>query len=89
MAFVIAEPCVGVKDTACVDVCPVDAIHPRGDEHESGSTAQLYIDPENCICCSACVSVCPVQAIFAEAELPKQWHGFAEVNARWFTTAKK
>jgi len=26
MAYVIAEPCIGTKDTACADVCPVDAI---------------------------------------------------------------
>ena len=26
MAYVIAEPCIGVKDTSCVEVCPVDAI---------------------------------------------------------------
>ena len=25
MAYVIAEPCTGTKDTACVDVCPVTA----------------------------------------------------------------
>jgi NAD-dependent dihydropyrimidine dehydrogenase PreA subunit len=31
MAFVIAEPCIGVKDTACVDACPVDCIHPKKD----------------------------------------------------------
>ncbi len=29
MAYVIAEPCIGTKDSACVDVCPVDCIHPR------------------------------------------------------------
>ena len=34
MAYVIAEPCIGTKDTACVDVCPVDCIHPRKDEPE-------------------------------------------------------
>lgn len=27
MAYVIAEPCVGVKDTACVSACPVDCIY--------------------------------------------------------------
>jgi NAD-dependent dihydropyrimidine dehydrogenase PreA subunit len=32
MAYIIAEPCIGTKDTACVDVCPVDCIHPRKDE---------------------------------------------------------
>ncbi len=26
MAYVIAEPCIDVKDRACVDVCPVKAI---------------------------------------------------------------
>ncbi|MGH9582863.1 MAG: ferredoxin, partial [Bryobacteraceae bacterium] len=24
MAYVIAEPCIGTKDSACVDACPVD-----------------------------------------------------------------
>ncbi|MFQ6673658.1 MAG: ferredoxin, partial [Fidelibacterota bacterium] len=32
MAYIITEPCVGVCDTACVDVCPVDCIHPTKDE---------------------------------------------------------
>ena len=26
MAYVIAEPCVGTKDKACVPACPVDCI---------------------------------------------------------------
>ena len=25
MAHVITEPCIGTKDTACVEVCPVEA----------------------------------------------------------------
>jgi NAD-dependent dihydropyrimidine dehydrogenase PreA subunit len=25
---VITFPCIGVKDASCVDVCPVDCIHP-------------------------------------------------------------
>ncbi len=29
MAYVIAEPGIGTKDTACVDACPVDCIHPK------------------------------------------------------------
>ena len=28
MTYVITQPCVGVKDGSCVDVCPVDCIHP-------------------------------------------------------------
>lgn len=64
MAYVIAEPCIGVKDTACVDVCPVDCIHPRKDEADFAEAPQLYIDPDECIDCGACVPVCPVSAIF-------------------------
>ncbi len=29
MAYVIAEPRIGTKDTACVDACPVDCTTPR------------------------------------------------------------
>ncbi|MCY3542960.1 MAG: ferredoxin, partial [Chloroflexi bacterium] len=27
MTYIIAEPCVDLKDSACVDVCPVDCIY--------------------------------------------------------------
>ena len=27
MTYVIAEPCIDVKDKACVEVCPVDCIY--------------------------------------------------------------
>jgi NAD-dependent dihydropyrimidine dehydrogenase PreA subunit len=69
MAFVIAEPCIGTKDTACVDACPVDCIHPKKnttyDDARPGfdEIPQLYIDPVECIDCGACVPVCPVSAI--------------------------
>ena len=55
MAYVIAEPCVGVKDTACVDACPVDCIHPKKDASDFDTETQLYIDPMECIDCGACV----------------------------------
>ena len=32
MAYIITEPCVGVKDAACVDVCPVDCIYTTDDD---------------------------------------------------------
>ncbi len=80
MAYVIAEPCIGVKDTACVDACPVDCIHPRRNEVSFDTERMLYIDPVECIDCGACVPVCPVSAIFAESDLPDQWAEYAEVN---------
>ncbi|HKT13349.1 MAG TPA: ferredoxin family protein [Terriglobia bacterium] len=81
MAYVIAEPCIGTKDTACVDVCPVDCIHPRKDEAGFGEATQLYINPDECIDCGACVPVCPVSAIFPKDDLPDKWAHFAKLNA--------
>jgi len=64
MTFIITDPCIGTKDTACVDVCPVDCIHPKKDEPEFEQTTMLYIHPEECIDCGACVPACPVTAIY-------------------------
>ena len=81
MAYVIAEPCIGVKDTACVDACPVDCIHPKKDESGFAEAVQLYINPSECIDCGACASVCPVSAIFAADDLPEKWASFQQKNA--------
>jgi NAD-dependent dihydropyrimidine dehydrogenase PreA subunit len=84
MAYVIAEPCIGTKDSACVDVCPVDCIHPRKDEAEFEAATQLYINPDECIDCGACVPVCPVTAIFALEDLPEKWTSYTKINADYF-----
>ena len=84
MAYIIAEPCVGTKDTACVEVCPVDCIHPTKDSDKFEAAKQLYIDPETCIDCGACEPVCPVTAIFPEEELPDKWNEYIETNAQYF-----
>ena len=73
MAYIIAEPCIGTKDTACVDACPVDCIHPKKDEDGHAEADQLFIDPVECIDCGACVPACPVSAIFAQDDLPEKW----------------
>ena len=78
MPYVIAEPCVGVKDKSCVAVCPVDCIHGTDDDD------QLYIDPAECIDCGLCEPECPVDAIFMEDEVPEQWKSFIEKNAEYF-----
>ena len=81
MAYVIAEPCIGTKDSACVDACPVDCIHPKKDEAGHGEADQLFIDPVECIDCGACVPVCPVSAIYAGDDLPEKWAAYQEKNA--------
>ncbi|WP_395140556.1 ferredoxin family protein, partial [Armatimonas sp.] len=67
MPYVIAEPCVGVKDKSCVAVCPVDCIHGGDDDN------QLFIDPVECIDCGLCEPECPVDAIFMDDEVPEKW----------------
>ena len=84
MAYVIAEPCAGTKDTACVDVCPVDCIHPRKDEPQFEAEKQLYINPSECIDCGACVPACPVEAIYPLDETPAAWSSFIGRNAAYY-----
>ena len=84
MAHVIAEPCIGTKNTACVAVCPTDAIHPRPDESDFPALDQLFIDPSSCIDCAQCVAVCPVNAIFQQNDLPPEWASYIEKNADYY-----
>ena len=87
MAYVIAEPCIGTKDNSCVEVCPVDCIHPTPDEPDYDAVEQLYIDPDECIDCDACVEACPVDACFAEDQLPEEWEKYIQINAEYYARA--
>jgi NAD-dependent dihydropyrimidine dehydrogenase PreA subunit len=78
VAYVIVQPCIGVKDASCVEVCPVDCIH------TDDAADMYYIDPDECIDCGACVDPCPVDAIFPEDEVPEQWRDFIKINADYF-----
>ena len=84
LAYIICEPCIGTKDTACVDVCPVDCIHPRKDEPGFAAAEMLYIHPDECIDCGACVPACPVEAIFSLDETPSKWTSFIATNERYY-----
>jgi NAD-dependent dihydropyrimidine dehydrogenase PreA subunit len=87
MTHIIGSPCIGTKDTGCVDVCPVDCIHPRKDEPDFESEEMLYIDPETCIDCGLCVDECPVSAIWPEEEVPEEEQKYFQINADYY--AKK
>ena len=76
MTYVIAQPCVDVKDRACVEECPVDCIYEGG--------RSLYIHPDECVDCGACEPVCPVEAIYYEDDLPSAWAGYLRDNADFF-----
>jgi ferredoxin len=77
MTYIIAEPCINLKDRSCVDVCPVDCIYEGED--------QLYIHPDECIDCGACVPECPVDAIFIDEEVPTEWASYIAKNRDVFT----
>jgi NAD-dependent dihydropyrimidine dehydrogenase PreA subunit len=76
VTYVIAQPCVDVKDKACIEECPVDCIY-EGER-------SLYIHPDECVDCGACEPVCPVEAIFYEDDTPEQWKDFYKANVEFF-----
>ncbi|HLE97233.1 MAG TPA: ferredoxin family protein [Candidatus Thermoplasmatota archaeon] len=84
MTRVIVQPCIGVKSGECVDVCPVDCIHPTKDEPDFANVDMLFINPEECIDCGACEAVCPVEAIFPDDSLPAGQEEFTAKNAAYF-----
>lgn len=84
MAYVIAEPCIGTKDNACVDACPVDCIHPKPDEAGHAESEQLFIDPVECIDCGACVPVCTSDSIKPVEDLTEEQQEFIASNAAFF-----
>ena len=76
MTYVIAQPCVDLKDRACVDECPVDCIYE--------GKRMLYIHPDECVDCGACEPVCPVEAIFYEDDTPEEWKAYYDANVHFF-----
>ena len=82
MAYVIAEPCINTKDTACVEVCPVDCIYEYTGEDRDTWPNQLYIDPEECIDCGVCEPECPWEAIFEDEQVPEVFREDIALNAR-------
>jgi len=76
VTYVIALPCVDIKDRACVDECPVDCIYE--------GNRMLYINPEECVDCGACEPVCPVEAIYYEDDVPPENSEYLDVNANFF-----
>ena len=78
MTYIIAEPCINVKDGDCIDVCPVDCIYTTEEAN------MMYINPEECIDCAACEPVCPVTAIFSEDAVPGDQQEFIAINYDYF-----
>jgi ferredoxin len=84
MTYVITDPCNGTKDGSCIEVCPVDCIHPTPGEAGFADQEMLHIDPRVCIDCDACLSACPVSAILPAEEVPAIWRRYIDLNAAYF-----
>lgn len=91
MAYVVTEPCIGTKDRACVEVCPVDCFYNNADgtlnqkvgkePAKDGDVGMLVIHPDECIHCGACEPECPVDAIFEDDDVPEKMKEYVELNA--------
>ena len=66
MTYAIAGSCT--KDTDCLDVCPVDAIHPNPNDPAFTEAGQLHINADTCIACGSCFRVCTGGAVFLRDE---------------------
>ena len=82
MTHVITRSCC--NDASCVEVCPVDCIHPTPDEPGYARAEMLYNDPETCIDCAACIDVCPVSAIVPDEDLEPGDDRYLRINAAWY-----
>ena len=74
MPHVITEKCLGEQYASCVDVCPVDCIHPGPYKGEPF----MVIDPLTCIDCGLCLPECPVNAIVPNIEASPE---YTRINA--------
>ena len=80
MTHIVTRLCL--RDTACIDVCPVECMVLGVPEAE---WPWLYIDPDTCIDCGACVPECPYEAIFPEEDVPFDHEA---LPGQWITNTK-
>jgi len=80
MTHIVTRLCL--RDTACIDVCPVECMVLGIPEQE---WPWLYIDPDTCIDCGACVPECPYEAIFPEEDVPFDHEA---LPGQWITNTK-
>jgi NAD-dependent dihydropyrimidine dehydrogenase PreA subunit len=87
VSYVITAPCINTRDASCVEVCPVDCIHPAPGEPGHDTAAQLFIDPVECIGCDACVEVCPVGAPYPIPDVPAEYRDFVGIAEAYYAAA--
>ena len=81
MAYVITEDCAPTSCVSCLEVCPVDAIHPKPGQPGFLAAGQLSINADTCIHCGSCARACPVKAVIAGEKAPPLWAYLQEPNS--------
>ena len=76
MPYVITEACIGTKDKACVDVCPVDCIY-EGAE-------QLYHPPGRVHRLRRLRARMPGNRDFPEEDVPGEQKQYVQINREVF-----
>jgi NAD-dependent dihydropyrimidine dehydrogenase PreA subunit len=76
MTFVIPEPCIDVKDKACIEECAAERV--------CAGERMLSIRPDDCAGPGGCEPVRAVEAIFCEDDVPGQWTQLTVENAKLF-----
>jgi ferredoxin len=73
LAYTITEACTGSECLACLEVCPVDAIHPKSGQPGFAAAGRLSIHADVCIHCGSCARVCPLKAAVAGEKPAPLW----------------
>ncbi len=76
MAAVDPEKCRG--NGACVDACPVEAIHMTTGEVDGKQVERAEVNPALCTGCGVCVAVCPENAIDVKGWTLKQYEAMVD-----------
>ena len=76
MTFVIPEPCIDVRDKACIEECTAERI--------CEGERMLSVRPDDCVDRGGCEPVRVVEAIFCEDDVPDQWTQLTGENAKFF-----
>ena len=88
MAYVIAEPCIGTKDNSCVEVCPVDCIHPTPDEPGYDAVEMLTSTPRSASTATPASRPARSTPASPRTSSPTSWGKYVQINADYFANGK-
>jgi len=79
----LAEPCIGTKDNSCVEVCPVDCIHPTPERARLRLGRDALHRPGRVHRLRCLRRGLPGRRLLRRDQLPAEWAKYAEINANY------